>query len=380
MLNVLLAAGVGARPVTQARIVPRAPVTPTAIIHIGPHKSGSTTIQDAVLGEWRTELMRDDNFAIPPLPIVHNTNKSVKRRTLGFAHAAFVLRQPDDVHGNERWTWLLRHVSNAASERRRVVITAEGLSLLEPSRANMVPRLLARHGYVPTVVICYRRLYERLPSWHSERWLKHDVPVHRYLPIADWVSRVGDEFAPQGLYQQTLKLRNLYSQMGLSVRILNLHAVPPGSSLVAEFVCEHMQASRTCARLRAVDHNRMAEQRKNANSRATAMLYDILYAEASARGLRHVATPLLVRELSNAGLIAHKLPARCPEGIVYRAIWAATAAEESEFNPAGLQDAHAQFERRRGSFCSVDVGALAANTTVQRLVDRAFKIAAQVAL
>jgi len=233
MLSVLLIAATAVRPgAASARAFARLRLDATC--HVGPHKTGSTTIQDAILGEWRDSLVEEDGFDIPPRPAVHARRTAHDaRRSVAYARAAFALRTAARLGASEPWRWLVEHIRSAAAAGKRLVITAEGLSLLRGSRAGIVPRVLLSAGYAPKVVIVYRRLFERIPSWHSERWLKHAVPVRRYAPIVDWVAANGTrETAPKNLYGQTVALRDVYVALGLEVFVLNMHAIPNGSSLV----------------------------------------------------------------------------------------------------------------------------------------------------
>ncbi|KAG8470263.1 hypothetical protein KFE25_008684 [Diacronema lutheri] len=374
MLSVLLIAATAVRPgAASARAFARLRLDATC--HVGPHKTGSTTIQDAILGEWRDSLVEEDGFDIPPRPAVHARRTAHDaRRSVAYARAAFALRTAARLGASEPWRWLVEHIRSAAAAGKRLVITAEGLSLLRGSRAGIVPRVLLSAGYAPKVVIVYRRLFERIPSWHSERWLKHAVPVRRYAPIVDWVAANGTrETAPKNLYGQTVALRDVYVALGLEVFVLNMHAIPNGSSLESQFVCEYMRAERTCARMLAAHRERRSgAERKNTNSRNTANLFDVAYSTAASHGMRGRLIPDRFVEALGLALHGRALPMRCVDEPTYAAIWQATAQEEHTLNPAGLDEARVRFAASRPHFCSVDTTKLALDVTLQQRVERAF--------
>lgn len=96
---------------------------PEAIVHVGPHKTGSTSIQIALLkiGPLRDALTRRDGFHIPlKVPGRYGGHK---------AHAniaAALLSENATTH--PAWVHFLAHAKNAARAGRRLFISSENFS------------------------------------------------------------------------------------------------------------------------------------------------------------------------------------------------------------------------------------------------------------
>jgi hypothetical protein len=334
-----------------------------AVVHIGPHETGSSMIQDLCLGTLRQRLARNDGFyaiAPPTNPQATVTGrKVVLQPKQTYSRLAQVLRSESNIAANAHWRAFEAFARHAAGSGRRLLVSAEGLSFMLGQRAAVLPKFLASIGYKVKIVLVYRRLSERLPSMHSERMLKRDVAAKSYLPFVDWIEKERD-FFPKALYGQTLALRDLYAErFGVEVSILNTHAVPRGSSLTTEFVCEHMRAEHTCAHLRAPGPSAApGPVKKTKDRRRHVKLYDLVYAAAAGRGLASLPVARVVQRLVRLKVEQGEIPMRCVNASTYTRIWNATVAEERAVSPQALNDARVDFRQHAGAFCSVDFALL----------------------
>jgi hypothetical protein len=98
---------------------------PEAIVHVGPHKTGSTTIQIALLksGPLRDSLIKRDGFHVP-LKIPgrfggHKTHANIADALLS-----------SNATSHPAWPHFLAHASSAARAGRRLFISSENLSVI----------------------------------------------------------------------------------------------------------------------------------------------------------------------------------------------------------------------------------------------------------
>ncbi|KAG8462580.1 hypothetical protein KFE25_010405 [Diacronema lutheri] len=369
----------------------RAP--PDAVLHVGPYKTASTTLEIAALQKHRLLLERLDDFFIPRgLPGAHARHKS-------HGNLADALRA-DRPTEQPAWRAFAGPAREAASRGRRLLLSSEGFCALQPRQAALLASSLRALGFgALRVVIVHRRLYDKLASLHSQAFMRADLPrVADYEPIADWLARNGTSV--QARYGQTAALRAMYTSVGARVSILNLHAAAPEAAwappaeaaavlsappapvaptparaspsaaatpraLVAVYVCDHVRAARTCARLRAARGASGAAGARAANSRPreTAPLYDLVYAAAAARGLAVLRNArAVVGALRDRGLLARPafgLELRCPSANVRQRLLDATLADEralaapAELAPAELRALRDDFaEKAERALCS----------------------------
>jgi hypothetical protein len=341
-----------------------AATAPEVIIHVGPHKTGSTTLQAALVANPRIgALLRRDNYAVPrKFPGAHPGPKN---------HANLVLAlRSSNMTAHPTWVWFEAYVRRAFAAGKHLLLSSENLSTLDvPGRLEALVKMLRTDvGFRVRVVVVYRRLFDKLPSLHSELFMSDVRPIlepAKYFPFLEWLRRGGGEHTARH-YQGTIQLRDRFARLGVAeVAVINMHAVPNSSSLTAQFVCEHMRAPRTCAELRS---RRLPTPVKNAHPRNLAPLYDIVYSAALARGMGRFDPGEAVRALLERGVLtdpALAIPLRCLDGAERAAILGATVAEETELFTRGdelgaLEAAalRAAFAAKATAYCGADVHAV----------------------
>jgi hypothetical protein len=185
-------------------------------------------------------------------------------------------------------------------------------------------------------------------------------------------------------FGQTVQLRDTYRAAGASVSVLMLDAIPEGSTLLREFVCEHIRATRTCARLLPLPasnvHNSAAdaaaaEVKVNARPRTAALLYDIVYAEARRRQLAELpgVCASIVAALEARSVLArprHQLELRCPPAATLEARALGLAQTMLPKNATSADDAT--------RFCSADTDKALRSHAWRRVLKRAFRDAEKV--
>ncbi|KAG8457921.1 hypothetical protein KFE25_011987 [Diacronema lutheri] len=340
-------------PPPDASAAPRA--APEAVIHIGPHKTASTTLELALLRTLRSRLERDDGLTIPiDLPGSYRRHKNHANLAVALHQRA---RRPEE---HEAWLAFVRAAQTARASGSNLVISSEGLATIHASRAALLTSALGQLGFARVrIVIVHRRLYDKLASVHSQMFMRIDKNVSDYQPIADWLDSNPPEVRLR--FNETVALRDMHTALGARVSVLHMAAVPRGSSIVTEFICEHLRAERTCARLRSgeAEYDEVA----NARPRAHAPLFDLVYAAARARGLDVVRNAQgIVAALAERDLLSRprfQLERRCPSAAVQSRLLRATESEERALAAPGALSAE-QVRELRGDFASKSSGILCA--------------------
>jgi hypothetical protein len=368
-----------------------------AIIHVGPHKTGSSSLQAALLaGPLRQTLQKLDHIKTTTgIPGAHHGFKN-------HANLANELRTLPSRDGgkalNFTLAWARGVLKRNPRSPSRIFLTAEDFSRTPASSIRLLMRSLRALGFARShVVIVYRRLFERLVSLHSETFLGRALPKGGYAPLVDWLdgSAALRSAEMQRSYNQTIKLRAKYAAHASVVSVMNMHINrnapgerPSSSSLLRRFICNHLRAATACAQLTP----EIAKKTVNVRPRDIAPLRDLTWAAAAAMGSQHhpprvamaAADQLLAARPGSAAAtaLAH-IPMRCANSAVLSAILQATESEEKALFPtdrdretaAELRAAFA-LKNASGAFCSAKSGAALEQLELRSVVRAALTAAA----
>ena len=218
-------------------------VGPRAIVHVGPHKVGSTSLQ-AALQQHRDEFARD-NFDLLPDRFKSgffdgpksgaNVANCLSGKPRGATNCTRVLDQ------------LGRFLDHARRAKRGVILSSEEFDRPD---VDMPALATALRGFDTTIVVMHRPYFEWLQSYYSE--------LHPSLSLEEFASAdriVGaaageagwDQYCTSArLYNCTapltsVQLYNRYKQQFRSVRMSNL-----AEGYIRDFVCSIVQANATC--------------------------------------------------------------------------------------------------------------------------------------
>lgn len=206
---------------------PPPPRRPRAILHVGPHKTGSTSFQKFCYGN--KPVLLQDNFLLPQLDAVFKREKTVAN--LGFCLQTQNLDPPcDQIVGNAT-----RFLEQARQQNKSVLISTEEFSKASVD-LDRLEALVA--GFDVEVVVVYRRFYEYLPSIYFETF-KHSQTTYQEKgtegllkrpTFAEWLT---PEIGPRFRRQHTSDVLERYQRLG-PVQVYNWYA--PGDFL-SNFVC-----------------------------------------------------------------------------------------------------------------------------------------------
>lgn len=192
-----------------------------AIVNAGPHKTGSTAIQDLLL-DYDNHLA-GDNYAIPHnIPGVHKKEKHL-------ANVALVLSGQDTGNNHETWMRFQYFLRKANVMNENILLAAETFDDI----AVDVPKLAAqiKPWDISIVVLTLRRAYEWLPSMYFEtqRYTTEPFPTFQ-----QWMERWGLNSSESRHNIQASSVVRRYSDHFDEVVVMDYHDPTP---LKVQFFC-----------------------------------------------------------------------------------------------------------------------------------------------
>jgi hypothetical protein len=280
----------GENPSKNATIDPHRPLL---ILHVGPPKTATTTLQN-FLSHYRT-LLRQDNYdfvgTFPGENMDHNPFLSGVGRSCGRSvHRAIMHgKKPMDV---ACWARMKKELAKSRQTGVNIILSEENLSVDTYSLRPIFELLVQEQEWSVKIVVAYRRFHEWIISAKNQA----ERPSSRQLRRNRWTQQSGLPTLPHYPYIEevingsrqmpmwyTDNVVRRYEEAGFDsndVVVWNLHA-NDYSNIVESFFCDVLTgAVKTCAesqRLRAKDIPR-------ANP-SMPLEYDMLAVAAAEQGL-----------------------------------------------------------------------------------------------
>ena len=231
---------------------------PRCILHVGPHKTGSTTLQ--VMLYTLASTLQKDNWHQPsrlPCPPIESPCFPQSRFPhKNQANLAFFLQKHTPNTAEPVWRAFERWVQAAAAKGENIVLSSEEFDRFTVN-ISLLARVLA--PFSVTVVIGYRPFFEwvfsiyRQIKWSSknpENAANHANTSSRFT-LSSWLTprvatSLGLGFSQIGLgWVFTNRLVRGYARHFDNIRVL-----PLGTAMVNTFVCSILTAHLTCDFLR----------------------------------------------------------------------------------------------------------------------------------
>jgi hypothetical protein len=339
---------------------------PLAILHIGPHKTGSTTLQ-TFTKKFVKELSQD-GYEMPWVEIVGGWESQVQLAT------CFLKKQPPTAA-------LVRPVpypcdprlvdaARKISERNRgILISSEALDRPD---VNMT---LLRDFLTPwdvTVVYVYRRFYSWMQSYHNQVGKTVQVLKALLANRTDYLhGNINDLFYQEFTNHSTAEYVDRftaawkYQRVFHNLVVLNMHG--KNTDLVQDFFCKAIpHAQNTCEAVKKYRDQRMVHY----NPSQLLIYYDLAY-RAHRLGLIHISSQeqldTVVQLIEQHQKVTLKLSDKdfdviCPERAMLDLLLETSLEMERtmvpEFfaGPLGESELRSDFEMQaKSSLCSVDI-------------------------
>ena len=228
---------------------------PYVLMHAGPHKTGTTTIQSFL---YRTALWRNasylqqDKFAIPTFLELPGAFGDIGCM-LNFAHCMIRGFAKEGGQMNVAMCNRLRKtfppfLRKHYNQSQHVLLVAEDLDRMTIDHTRMQFYLKPYRRF--RIIVAYRRLHSWLPSWYNQivdlyqgKYVQNET---RFPSFVEWIDEQYDKF----LQVHAMAVAARYENSGKfeSVQILNLHEKTP---LLEQIFCKYVPfADATCQAVR----------------------------------------------------------------------------------------------------------------------------------
>jgi len=231
-------------PFAQQRTPVRRDDRPRAVLHVGPAKCASSTLQQFMYLTLRDDI-EHDGFALPT-PNDFPGNFYDKKIVANLAQMA--LGQADE----RTWSKVTQFFKRHHRDHKPLMLSSESFAV----RNLSVPLLQSFLAPWNThVVVVYRPFYDWVVSLHNEGFYqKPNFPHLRAWLTLDKMHAFASDTASVSF---SMELGNRYLAHGFRVTVLALN-----SSLLFDFVCNVVGASRACQHLQEIPN--VMDQRRNA--------------------------------------------------------------------------------------------------------------------
>lgn len=348
-----------------------------AVIHMGVHKTGTTSIQKAT--ETFKEELREDGYEMPWAVNMNRWEGESSQTMHWFANQATFAScfLAPHSHGLPCVSDLLLSGIEIGNQGKNLLVSAETFSKIDPEGLRALSAYLSPWDDV-VVVIYYRRYYDYTISAHNQR-VKGKWRVDPLTGIATTTGRnytasivdtiIGiDKVIPLIYTTEVVSRVRKYFD---NVVIINMHDDSHRDNN-EKFFCEAVpDAKRTCD---AVVHS---EEVIHTNTRRDLIYKDLTYAASKKRLLKSITTDREMEMVSNAvqkyqektlnltkyDFDMNCLPPETQEWMLNKSLEIERLLFPGFFNsPKGEADLRADFEiKSKYSLCKID-----ANTTLQK--------------
>lgn len=360
-------------PKLQPQEVPR---KPKVILHIGPHKTGTSTLQWFTKRQ-STELWQDgiwipqfDGVKAPYFALAHcmidNYRKGGGDYAVNFCNNNLFPKLQKQ----------LADFSSSNATRPDILVIAEDLD--RPTiRLSRIKRYFRSYTTTFEIIVTYRRLHDWLPSWYNEimsLYLGTFTSVSDKKTMPSFVSFVERKFE-QFLKRHFSGLIDQYHREFESIKFFNFHGTPGSTDLVSNYICSTLAANHTCQQLlERYQRNNVTESEVVRGSQPME-LYRLVIA-AFWKGLLTVTKPStsVVRELaykwrsslrSRTSILEDDWYRVCVNETLWQRVWDESEQLESSFFPHMSPNLKESFDAARNpKWCVYNEEMLFSNRTL----------------
>ena len=223
---------------------------PRAYIHVGPHKTGSTLLQDG-FARHAASLSRD-GIEVPQRRVLPGPLGGSK------ATANLALHLQGRASNATLWRSFIAFVDNVRRRRRTLLLSSEEFAQGKagwpgrdgPTAVNISALASALHGFDVTIMVGYRPFYDWVRGVHAQCMLpsptaKLNSPIP-YDPLVHWLSfaRIRALADEDGFFTAAVAQR--YAAHGFG----DLRFLPLGDGILVDAVCGVLRANTTCNAVR----------------------------------------------------------------------------------------------------------------------------------
>jgi hypothetical protein len=336
-----------------------------AVIHMGPHKTGTTTIQegfDRANNYALSKYLSLDRYKMPWNEILRNEgrHRSTKGLQANENQVNFATCFVEETHPNAviypcDYNLLLEG-SAIASRKDNLFMSAESFSEIMPNELKLLASYLSQWDEVK-IIIFYRRYYDWLLSSYGE--------AYRYEKVTDRQSIL--EFLEMSHIRT--HIHNPYPRLKEhfeNIEVVNYHERKSKGDLLEYFYCHSLpDATHTCNAIQSKDSNAVG-----LNNKSKTMEYEYLAFAAFDAGLHTIDISndedlknILVKAVKDhqektLNLTSIDLMRVCPKQHILDQIWNITLTNQRMFFPDPIDESDMKLEFEvlsKTKMCEVDV-------------------------
>ena len=160
-------------------------------IHVGPHKTGSTTLQRFFLNkdsQQSRDALKQDNYEVPFFP-----NMDIKETNhAGFANCLRSEEEnnfwcPNQRFRSDTFEYFQSFVKNVVENGSNILLTSEEFDRPDLNMTELASYVV--HGYKIHVVLYYRRFYDWIHSLQNQIAKTPNHPDNRdHLTFVEWLT------------------------------------------------------------------------------------------------------------------------------------------------------------------------------------------------
>jgi hypothetical protein len=351
---------------------------PTLILHVGPHKTGTTFLQIRLLKNSKLEKTRVKDKIVNLEGFGYKDLEAVIDKCLLEPHWTKGKRKdvPPQPRNCEGWTRLVTLWNDTHRPRTALIHSSETFAQLPDNNFTISKLRSIQKDWNVQVLVFYRRPYSWFPSMYKQS-RKESIYRSRSNTWMDfkWTRNQRDfkveafpSFLDRFVMRDSLKTAEFFQL------VFGKHAVQildfPSANLAVELVCHGLNATNLCAKIQ--------EQRlRPANELQLLLDEDAIVVEAFQLGLlrdngvvnRHEATLLLHEHLSNG---TDPIPKICLSDAQTEWLWNRSLVSEQRLarHPVSEDALRRDFDGAlaAGKFCCVNAKALMQMKTWRRLL------------
>jgi hypothetical protein len=354
---------------------------PRAIIHVGPHKTATTSIQ--ALSAIMHKYINADGYEMPWGLIATNISAVNKERYVNLNQFNLVscLQDIEPLWPEAKCNLALVEAVNIIGRRKQsLIVSAEELSRTNLVKFDRLYDLLVPYYGINNIriVVYYRRFYEWLYSYWQQFAKYRSVPDRKTFP-----QYVADISSIKSLHDTTYTTGcvNKYSQYFTDVAVFNMHDLTNDIDVSEHFYCEAIPNSNsTCREV----HNRNQRKKRLDLNTGKELVYEELayYAQQAGLWSSSVTGPLQGKNPRQVGMYVHYFHQHvqnktsfdfvgyitCPDPNILQWLYTTTINDEERFFPEfykssnGLQTIQEKFTiDSQTKLCSIDAKAVIAN-------------------
>lgn len=255
----------------------------TAIVHIGPHKTSTSAIQDVMRNKYH--ILRDyDHYDIPLT--------DDQRVAMGYIRDCFSTDEYSKKNCNMQQ---VQKVITISQSHFNLLLSAETFSFHTTDVAKFA-NFIQQHYDTIIIVVYYRRFYD----WLYSQWnqLNKILPVQQRYPFTKWMSSIEKIQQKYSENHYTYAIVPRWSQYFTNVKVYNIHD-QYHHNVLEMFYCQAMpDAFYTCQLVQEEAKTQSSSSAERVINKSKPLIYDELAYHAIKLGYIHNKT--LLQSLSSS--------------------------------------------------------------------------------